>query len=70
MGSRFTDILVIQDNAIKFMPSTSLEDIYSRYSDSLTGESDKMSKAFNAVEQEIGQSFQESESAEGGEKDG
>ena len=70
VGSRFTDILVIQDNAIKFMPSTSLEDIYSRYSDSLTGESDKMSKAFNAVEQEIGQSFQESESAEGGEKDG
>ncbi len=72
VGSIFTDILVIQgnDRDTGFLDTTALENLYIGYSDRLAEVSEAMAQAISVVEQEINQSFQKTESAEGSERDG
>ena len=72
VGSTFTDVLVIQEkrNDARFLDTAAFEVLYSRYSERLTNASEAMAEAISAAEQEINPSFQESKSAEGGERDG
>ena len=67
VGSSFTDILVIQDDETRFLASPALEhlkDIYSVYTDQLTGVSEAITQKISDIDEKINLSFQESESME------
>ncbi len=47
VGSRFTDILVIQNNCTSFLNSTTLENMYNKYSDRVAGVSEAINDAIS-----------------------